>query len=160
MTLYVHPMKVLRLFMPLWALLALSLWVNWASWQSKPVLFAAIAFLPVTAAGAAALVRERWRLELTPKALIHHTLGRTERFEWARMGPLETKPAPFSDLLFVRTFWFAFPLDAARTVNERATKLLGRRLLCVFGELAPQETIKQIEEWRAIYARRGPDAFQ
>jgi hypothetical protein len=150
----VSPAKVLRLFAPLWGLLAVSLWVHWQSWQSKPILLAAIAALPLAAAFAAGLVRERWRLELTPDALIHHTLGRTERFEWARMGPLDLSPIRISEILFVRTFLFAFPLDAPRTLGERGAQLIGRRLLCVFGDHSARDTIKQIEDWRGLYAKR------
>ncbi len=153
MILPVHPLKVLRLFAPLWIALALSLWLHWDTWQTKLGLFAAIAFLPIVAATATNFARDRWRLELTPDALIHKTLGRTERFEWARMGPLELAPAPISALLFGATFWFAFPIDAAGTVEARASKLLGRRLLCVFGDDTPRVTIGRIEEWRALYKR-------
>jgi hypothetical protein len=149
----VNPEKVMRLFSPLWALLALSLWVHWESWKSQPILLAAIASLPIAAALAAGLMRERWRLELTPEAFIHHTLGRSERFEWSRMGQIEMKPAPLPDILFVRTFWFAYPLDAPHNVEERAMKLLGRRILCVFGDHGARETIRQIDEWRALNAR-------
>lgn len=160
MSLPVHPVKVLRLFAPLWALLALSLWLHWEAWQAKPLLFAALAALPFAAAFASALMRERWRLELTADALIHHTLGRTERFEWTRMGPLEMRSAPLPAILFVRSFWFAFPLDAPRALEERAGKFLGRRILCVFGDLSPAETIKQIEDWRALYASNARPALQ
>jgi hypothetical protein len=153
MTLGVDSMKVMRLFAPLWALLAASLWIHWAEWIARPVLFGTLAFVPLAAAGLAYLARKRWRLELTPEALVHHTLGRTEKFEWARMGPLMMKSAPLSDLLFVRTFWFGFPLDGARSLEEHGAKLIGRRLLCVFGDRAPQETIKVIEDWRALHAR-------
>lgn len=153
MNLPVNPAKVLRLFAPLWVLLALSLWLYEAQWRSMPITLAAIAFLPIGAALAAAAVRERWRLELTQDALVHHTLGRRERFEWARMGPLELKAAPFLDRVLVRTFWFAFPLDAPRGVEERVAGLIGRRILCVFGDHSASETIQQIEAWRALYAR-------
>jgi len=149
----VNPEKVLRLFSPLWALLALSLWLHWESWQAQLILLAAVATLPLVAAFAASLMRERWRLELTPEALIHHTLGRTERFAWSRMGPIEIKPAPLPAFLFVRTLWFAYPLDAPRGVEDRGSKLLGRRILCVFGDHSAREMVKQIEEWRALNAR-------
>lgn len=148
-----NPEKILRLFSPLWALLAVSLWLHWESWQSMPILLTVIAALPLVAALAAGLMRERWRLELTAEALVHHTLGRTERFAWSRMGPMEMKPAPLPGLLFVRTLWFAYPLDAPRGAEERATKLLGRRILCVFGDHSARETMKQIEEWRSLNAR-------
>lgn len=153
MTFPVNPEKVLRLFSPLWLLLALSLWLHWESWQTMPILFAAIVSLPLIAALAAGLMRDRWRLELTSGALIHHTLGRTEHFEWSRMGPIEIKAAPLPEPLLVRTFWFAYPLDAAHSVEERAMKLLGRRILCVFGDHGARETIRQIEEWRALNVR-------
>ncbi len=149
----VNPEKVLRLFSPLWALLALSLWLHWESWQAMPILLTAIASLPLVAALAAGFMRERWRLELTSGALIHHTLGRTESFAWSRMGPLDTKPAPLPSLLFIRTLWFAYPLDAPRDAEERATKLLGRRILCVFGDHSAREIVEQIEAWRALNAR-------
>jgi hypothetical protein len=128
----VNPEKILRLFSPLWALLALSLWLHWESWQSMPILLAAIALLPLVAALAAGLMRERWRLELTAEALVHHTLGRTERFAWSRVGPIEIRPAPLPVALFVRTLWFAYPLDAPHGAEERGSALLGRRILCVF----------------------------
>lgn len=154
MDLPVNPAKVLRLFAPLWALLALSLWVHWEAWFEKPALFGALVFLPLLAAGLAGLARKRWRLELTPDALVHHTPGRTERFDWRRMGPVEIRRASAFELLFVRTFWFAFPLDA-RSLPERGSRLVGRRLLCVFGDRSPRKTVEQIEEWRALHAQRA-----
>lgn len=153
MILPVNPAKVLRLFAPLWALLALSLWINWSAWASRPISLAAIAVLPIGAALISGLMRERWRLELTPGALTHQTLGRRETFEWHRMGALQLQPAPISHLFFVRTFFFAFPLDRAETLEEHASRLTGRRILCVFGDQSAVETIRQIEAWRALYAR-------
>jgi hypothetical protein len=52
--------------------------------------------------------------------------------------------------LFVRTFWFAYPLDGARTLEEHASALIGRRLLCVFGDKSPADTIADIEAWRVL----------
>lgn len=153
MNLPVNPGKVLRLFAPLWALLALSLWLHWAEWEAMPLLFAAVGSLPLAAAGAAALMRGRWRLELTPDALIHHTLGRSERFEWTRMGPVSLRAGPLPSWLFVSTFWFAFPLDAPRRVEERASALIGRRILAVFGDHSAAETIGQIAAWRTQIVR-------
>jgi hypothetical protein len=153
MSLPVHPAKVLRLFAPLWVLLALSLWIHWASWQTKPILFGALTFLPLAAAGAAGLMGAHWRLELTREALIHHTLGGAERFEWARMGPIGVKRARGLGALFVSTFWFAYPLDAPRSIKEHGAKIIGRRLLCVFGERSTAETVRLIEDWRAQHAR-------
>jgi len=149
----VNPEKVLRLFSPLWALLALSLWLHWGSWQTKPIMLAAVASLPLVAALAAGLTRERWWLELTAEAFVHHTLGRTERFAWSRMGPIEIKPSPLRVFMFIRTLWFAYPLDTPRGAEERAMKLRGRRILCVFGDHSARETVKQIEAWRALNAR-------
>lgn len=153
MNLPVHPLKVLRLFAPLWLVLALSLWLHWDAWQSDLWMLAVVAFMPIVAAIAVSFVRDRWRLELTPEALVHKTLGRTERFEWARMGQVQLAPSPISKLLFGATFWFAFPIDDAGNVQEHASKAIGRRLLCVFGDDSPQDTVRRIEEWRALYRR-------
>lgn len=154
MSLEVNPVKFGQLFAPLWLLLTVSAWANWDEWQTKPLLFAAIASLPIVAALLTATVlRGRWRLELTSDALVHHTIGRTERFEWARMGQLSLKPAPLPEPLIVHTFWFAFPLDEPRTLEERATKLTGKRVLCVFGDKSAKDTIAEIEAWRALHVR-------
>lgn len=153
MSLPVNPAKVLRLFAPIWLVLALSLWLHWSGWQSKLILLGVLGCLPVVAAIVAGLLRGRWRLELTPAALVHHTLSGAERFAWERMGPLQIKGAPVLSALCVRTFWFAYPLDAPRAFNERASKGFGRRILCVFGDHSAAETIKQIEEWRRLFAR-------
>jgi hypothetical protein len=153
-TLEVNPVKFGRFFAPMWLLLTVSALVNWESWQTKPLLFAAIAAMPVIAALLAATVlRGLWRLELTSEALTHHTLGRTERMEWTRMGPLMLKPAPLPEPLIVRTFWFVYPTDEPRDLMERATKLTGKRILCIFGDKSTKETIAEIEAWRALYVR-------
>ena len=153
MNLPVNPSKVLLLFAPLWVLLGISLVVHWQAWRDAPLLLAFVASLPIVAALGAALLRDRWRIELTQAALIHKTLGATETFEWARMGPIELAPGPLPLRLLVRTFRFAFPIDAPRNAQERASRVLGRRLLCVFGDQSPAETIKTIEAWRALHAR-------
>jgi hypothetical protein len=159
MSLPVNPTKVLHLFAPLWLLLAISLPLYWERWQAAPLLFAFVAGLPIAAAIAASFMRERWRLELTPTALIHRTLGVTETFEWSRMGPIELRSAPFALSMFVRTFWFAFPTDAPTTVQEHGARLIGRRLLCVFGDLSPTETVDTLEQWRALHAGRAAAAL-
>lgn len=153
MSLPVNPSKVLQLFAPLWVLLGISLLVYWQSWQASPLVLAFVASLPIVAAMGAALLRDRWRIELTPEALVHKTLGATETFEWARMGPIELAPAPLPAQLLVRTFRFAFPIDAPRNPQERASQVLGRRLLCVFGDQSPAETIRTIEAWRTLHAK-------
>lgn len=155
MSLPVNPAKVFRLFASLYVVLALSLWLHWSVWQTEPVLFAAIAALPLVAGVASGLMRERWRLELTPDALIHQTLGRREVFAWRRMGPLHLRAAPLAELLLGPTFWFAFPLDGPRSLEERGSVVTGRRLLCVFGDLDARETMAQIEAWRRVHATAG-----
>jgi len=153
MTLPVNPTKILWLFAPLWVLLGISLFVHWQTWRDAPLLLAFVASLPIAAAAGSALLRDRWRIELTPEALIHKTLGATETFEWARMGPIKLAPAPLPAQLLVRTFHFAYPLVAARTVQERTARVLGRRLLCVFGDQSPAETIETIAAWRTLHAK-------
>lgn len=150
MYLPVNPTKVLRLFAPLWLLLALSLLLHWQRWQESPLILAFVGALPVAAALIAGLMRDRWRLELTATALVHRTLGFTETFEWRHMGPLHVKPAPILSI-FLQTLWFAYPIDAPQTLQQRGARLLGRRLLLVFGDHSAAETIKMIEDWRTLH---------
>ena len=97
MTLELNAGKLLGLFTPIWVLLALSLAVNWNDWQDRPLTLAWVGGLPFAATGLLwSFGRRRWRLELTPTALVHHTLGRTERFEWDRMGEIAVDGAPAS----------------------------------------------------------------
>jgi hypothetical protein len=77
---------------------------------------------------------------------------RTERFEWSRMGPITLAPAPL-DVILQPTFWFAYPVDVPSGLAKHGRKVLGRRILCVFGDLGPLETIAEIEAWRALYQR-------
>jgi hypothetical protein len=54
-------------------------------------------------------------------------------------------------LLFTPMMWFPFPTDGANNVSEHAAKLMGRRLLLVFGDRSAKEALKQIADWRALY---------
>jgi hypothetical protein len=68
------------------------------------------------------------------------------------MGAIEIRRGPLI-LLFTPMMWFPFPTDGARNVSEHASQVIGRRLLLVFGDHSAKETLKQIEDWRALYAR-------
>jgi hypothetical protein len=153
MTFELNPMKAMRMFSALWVLLIPSLWLYWADWARQPIMLALVGGLPVWAAMAAYFIGRRWRLELTPDALIHHTLARREVFPWGRMGQLEIKRGPLV-LLFTPFLWFPFPTDGATNVSEHASKLIGRRLLLVFGDHSAKEILKQIEDWRELYATK------
>lgn len=146
----VDPLKLAAMFWPLYALIALAVAVNPRAWLPPSPRDALTLATPLLFWVLGWAVRRRWRLEVTPEALLHHTLTRTERFEWARMGPVETRCLHVVHLPMARTLWFPYPLDAPRTVEERITARLGRRLLPVFGDRSARETAAELERWRAL----------
>jgi hypothetical protein len=157
MNLELNLARVLSLFTPLWALLLLSLWLNWADWVAQPWYLALVIGPPALLIALVALfARRRWRLELTPTELVHHTLGRTERFDFARMGPVTVKPAPLPELVAPATLWFVWPTDAARGIESAAGQLIGRRILAVFGDHSAAETAHIIETWRKAHGVSSP----
>lgn len=155
MTLELNAARLMGLFTPLWLLLGLSMALNWSAWVAEPINFVWTVGPPFALIAVAwGFGRRRWRLELTPTELIHHTLGRTERYDFARMGPLEVKGAPLPEPLAVKTLWFAWPIDAAQGLDQHASQLIGRRVLAVFGDHSAAETARIIEDWRKAHAPR------
>jgi hypothetical protein len=153
MTLELNAGKLLGLFTPIWVLLALSLAVNWADWQDKPLTLAWVGGLPFAATGLLwSFGRRRWRLELTPTALVHHTLGGAQRFEWARMGEIAVDGVPGLDLISPSTLRFAY--SAGGRTNPAAGGVIGRRLLCVFGDGGARRLKKEIDDYRRLHAGR------
>lgn len=151
MTFELNAGKLLGLFAPIWALLALSLVVNWGDWQDKPLTLVWVAGMPFLATGLLwAFGRRRWRLELTPQALIHHTLGRTERFEWARMGEMRIDGVPGIDLIAPSTLHFAY---RGQGVSGAVSAMIGRRLLCVFGDGGAKRLLREIDDYRKLHAK-------
>ena len=151
MTFELNAGKLLGLFAPLWALLALSLAVNWDDWQDKPLILVWVAGLPFLATGLLwAFGRRRWRLELTPQAMIHHTLGRTERFEWAKMGEMRIDTVPGLGLVSPSTLHFVY---RGAGLEGAVGALIGRRVLCVFGDGGGKRLLREIEAWRKLHAR-------
>lgn len=145
MTLELNAGKLLGLFTPIWVLLALSLAVNWTDWQDKPLTLAWVGGLPFAATGLLwSFGRRRWRLELTPTALVHHTLGRSERFEWDRMGEIAVDGVPGLDLISPSTLRFAYGGGG----------VIGRRLLCVFGDGGARRLKREIDDYRRLHAGR------
>jgi len=141
--------KVFGLFTPLWVLLALSLWVHWDSWQAEPWWLAPTIGLPVLFVVLAwTFGRRRWRVELTPTELIHHTLGRTERYDFARMGPVEVSKAPLPEPIGVLTVSFAWPVDPDLGAGSVQAQLKERRILGVFGDGPTRRLADEIELWR------------
>ncbi|MFA7262375.1 MAG: hypothetical protein WC068_05075 [Caulobacter sp.] len=146
MTFELNGGKLLGLFAPIWALLALSWLVNPAAWVADPVNVALAAGIPFAASGLLwAFGRRRWRLELTPTALIHHTLGRTEVFDWALTGPIGVSRVFGLDLVSPSTLHFAY------AGGGPTGKVLGRRLLCVFGDGGTDRLLRQIEDYRRLH---------
>lgn len=151
MTFELNAGKLLGLFAPIWALLALSLAVNWGDWQDKPLTLVWVAGLPFAATGLLwALGRRRWRLELTPTALIHHTLGRTERFDWARMGEMRIDAVPGLEFVAPSTLHFAYRGEG---VSGAVGAMIGRRLLCVFGDGGGKRLLREIADYRRLHAK-------
>ena len=149
MTFELNAGKLLGMFAPLWALLAVSYLVNRAAWLAEPWSFAWIAALPLVATGLLwGFGRRRWRLELTPTALIHHTLGRTEVLEWRRMGPITVTRVPGLDAVSPSTLHFAY---AGGGAEGAIGKVLGRRLLLVFGDGGAKRLVRQIEDYRRLH---------
>lgn len=156
MTFELNGGKLLGFFAPIWALLALSLAVNWADWQGKPLTLIWVAGLPIAASALLwSFGRRRWRLELTPSALVHHTLGRTERFEWSRMGAMGVSRVPGLDLIAPSTLHFEYRGEGVEGV---VGGVIGRRLLCVFGDGGARRLLSQIEDYRRLHAGRGSAA--
>jgi hypothetical protein len=153
MTLELNAGKLLGLFTPIWVLLALSLAVNWADWQDKPLTLAWVGGLPFLATGLLwTFGRRRWRLELTPTALVHHTLGRTERFAWDRMGEITVDGVPGLDLISPSTLRFAY--SGGGRIESAISGVVGRRLLGVFGDGGARRLKRDIDDYRRLHAGR------
>ncbi|MDP1739316.1 MAG: hypothetical protein Q8L23_17975 [Caulobacter sp.] len=149
MTFELNPGKLLGMFWPVWALLAVSLLVSPHAWADQTLGFALVAAMPLAATTVLwGFGRRRWRLELTPAALVHHTLGRTEAFEWTRMGQIGVSAVPGLDLIAPATLHFAYAGEGAQGAVGRAP---GRRLLCVFGDGGTRRLVRQIEDYRRLH---------
>lgn len=149
MTFELNAGKLLGLFAPIWVLLALSLAVNWDDWSGRYLTLIWVAGMPFAATGLLwSFGRRRWRLELTPTALIHHTMGRTEHFEWARMGEMRISGVPGLDLIGPSTLHFAYRGEG---VEGAVGALIGRRLLCVFGDGGGRRLLREIEAYRKLH---------
>ncbi len=145
MTFELNAGKLLGFFALIWPLLLVALLVNpsaWSVWQAAGF----FAFPLVCTAGLWAIARRRWRLEATPQALIHHTLGRTERFDWRAIGHFEVHGLPLPGWFGIRTLRFAYP--AAPDGSGPA-----RRLMLVFGDQSGVETAATLERFRQLYIR-------
>jgi len=153
MTLELNAGKLLGLFTPIWVLLALSLAVNWTDWQDKPLTLAWVGGLPFAATGLLwTFGRRRWRLELTPTALVHHTLGRTERFDWDRMGEIAVDGVPGLGLISPSTLRFAY--SGGGRIESAVSGVIGRRVLCVFGDGGARRLKREIDDYRRLHAER------
>jgi len=149
MTFELNGGKLLGMFAPIWALLGLSYLVNRAAFLADPVNVAIAAGIPFVASGALWLLgRRKWRLELSPKALIHHTLARTETFDWNLMGPIGVCRVIGLDLVSPSTLHFAY---AGPGLLGPTGQVIGRRLLCVFGDGGTDRLLRQIEDYRRLH---------
>ena len=150
----VNPLRLVRMFWPVYLLVAVAVAVNPSAWWPPTPATALVLSLPLLMLALGWLGRRRWRLEFTPEALLHHTLGRTERFEWPRMGPVELAWVRVGHLPVARTFRFAYPVDDPHTLAEQVTSRFGRRLLPIFGDRPISEQAALIELWRGLRTER------
>lgn len=145
MTLDLNAGKLLGFFALIWPLLIIALLVNPAAWSAWQV--AAFFALPLVCTALLwALARRRWRLEVTPDALVHHTLGRTERFDWRAIGGFEVRSLLLPHMIGPRTLRFAYPATADSSGPPRT-------LMLVFGDQSPVETAITLERFRQLYAQ-------
>lgn len=141
MTLELNAGKLLLFFSPIWLLLIVALLVNPAAWSIWQV--AAFFAFPLVVTGLLwTLARRRWRLQATPAGLVHHTLGRSETFDWRAMGPFAVYGLPIGP----KTLRFAYPAAA-----DGSGPL--RRLLLIFGDQSAFETAVTLEKFRQLYLR-------
>lgn len=145
MTLDLNAGKLLGFFALIWPLLIVALLVKPAGWTAWEV--AVFFAFPLVATGLLwAVARRRWRLELTPEALVHHTLGRTERFDWRAIANLEVRGLPLPHMLGPRTLRFTYPAAADGSGPPRT-------LMLVFGDQSAVETALTLERFRVLYAQ-------
>ena len=148
MTYELNLSKLFGLFTPLWVLLALSLWVNWEQWRAEPWWLVPTLGLPTLFVVLAwGFGRRRWRVELTQAELVHHTLGRTERYDFARMGEVRVSKAPLPEPIAIRTVSFVWPVEPDGSASIGA-RLVERRILGVFGDGPTRRLAEEIELWR------------
>ncbi len=155
MLLPVNPARLLLMTWPLYALMALGALVDPREWLQATPLTVGVLLAPLLLPLLGVVAGRRWSLEATPDALLHHTLTRTERFAWSRMGPVETRAVAVNHVPVARTLWFAYPTDAPRTAGEQISARLGRRLLPVFGDRNLGQTAEALEAWRRTNGGAG-----
>ena len=148
MRLELSPWRLLRMFWPIYAMIALGALLDPRAWMQLTPVTTALLASPILIAAAGYALRDLWWLELTNDALVHHRLGGEDRFAWTRMGPVQLKTQEIMRLPIVRTLWFPFPTDQPQTLREQVTKRIGRRLLPIFGDRSSAETMRLIEGWR------------
>ena len=161
MTLELNPLRFAAIFSPIWLLVAPSLYLYWNDWMEQPWLLAGVAGLPIWAWVFARLVQGRWRLEITDKGLVHHTLAGEELFEWRRMGPVQLKGRGPHGLF--QALVFAFPIETEERLGfspgadgpgELVAKHIGRSVLAIFGDMKPRDLAAYIEAQRLAHIRK------
>jgi hypothetical protein len=161
MKLELNPLRFAAMFSPIWLFVAPSLYLYWNEWMAQPWMLAAVAGLPFWAWSFARVVRGHWRLEVTNKGLVHHTLAGEQVFEWSRMGHVKLKMrgprALFPALVF------AFPVENEARLGfsagedgpgELIAKHIGRSILAIFGTMTPRDLAVYVEAQRLAHIRK------
>ena len=151
MILPVNPGKLVAMAWPLYVLVALSVLLRPGDWTHLTASNALIAATPLLLFGMGVLGRDRWKLEVTPEALVQHGFLRSERFEWRRMGPVGVGWIDVFHIPVVRTLTFLHPTDAPTTLAQQVTSRFGRRIPAIYGDRSARATAEMIEGWRKLY---------
>ncbi len=146
----VNPLRLVRMAWPLYALVAVAVAVHPSAWWPPTPVTAFVLATPLLLLALGWLGRGRWRLEFTDTALVDHTLGRSERFEWPRMGLVHVGWVHVGHLPVARALRFAYPVDDPHTLAEQVTSRFGRTLLPIFGDRPLGEQAALIELWRGL----------
>ena len=151
MMLPVNPAKLVAMAWPIYVLVALSILLRPYDWDHVTVSNALIVASPALLFAMGVLGRGRWKLEITPDAMIQHGFGRSERFEWRRMGPVGVGWITVFHVPVVRTLTFLHPTDAPATLAQQVTSRFGRRIPAIYGDRSAKATAELIESWRKLY---------
>ena len=151
MFLPVNPAKLVLMAWPLLVLVALSVWLRPHDWTHLTFTTGLIAATPFLLFAMGVLGRGRWGLEITPEALIQRGFGPSVRYEWARMGPVNTGWIDVMHVPLVRTVQFLHPIEGPKTLAQQVTSRFGRRIPAIYGDRSAHETAELIESWRRLY---------
>jgi hypothetical protein len=148
------PVKLLLVFVPLALLVALSLLVNFESWQrAEPSTVATFVVIPALVLLACVVLPRRYYLRLSPEGLTVHYLGARRFYAWEEM--YDIRVASQSGLRAATRFVvFDLARDSPRrTATHKLSKMVNGYdvgLMAVY-ELRAEVIVALLTEWRRRY---------